>query len=112
MLKSRIIVIMLVLAIVSGCSDNTSNSHSAIIVINGEEYYGQKTVNQHEFKIKEKIGEVKKVIDKEKVPKEDFSSNAIEKGTKIYSVEEKGDIFLIKKNDNKYQIFSKTAYKE
>lgn len=101
---------MLACILVAGCSFQTNESvYAGIVRINGEEYYAQHTVENSEFSIKEKIGEVKQRIDQENVPKENWSSNGFDAGTEIYSTNEKDHVFLLKTTDGKYQILTKEA---
>ncbi|WP_338754897.1 hypothetical protein [Bacillus sp. FJAT-52991] len=81
-------------------------SYAAIVVINGQDYIGQNIVSNDEYTIKEHIGEVKTKVDHEKRPSENWSSNVFEEGTKIYSVNERNDVFLIEVRDNEYTVLA------
>ncbi|MGG3450164.1 hypothetical protein [Domibacillus aminovorans] len=48
-------------------------------------------------------------MEQEKRPSENWSSNAFEEGTKIYSVNEKSDVFLIEVGGNEYTILTQTG---
>ncbi|MCI2255547.1 hypothetical protein L2D08_14325 [Domibacillus sp. PGB-M46] len=94
---------------ISGCSNSSEEAYASIIIIDGKEYVGQELLTDNTFTVKEKVGEVKKQLDIDTMPKENWSSNAYEEGSDVYSVNEKDNIFLIEEHDNKYQILAEEA---
>ena len=72
-----------------GCSNSTEEySYAAILTVNGKEYIWQGDMENNEFTIDDKIGEVKKVVDAKLYPKENFSSNILKVGEEIYTSNE------------------------
>ena len=59
--------------------------------------------------MKEKVGEVKQLLDKDTFPEEEWSSNAFEEGSEIYPVKENDKVFLIKVEEDQYQILTNKA---
>lgn len=94
--------------LMSGCTSST-NSTASIIIIDGKEYYGQDIVATNKYTIDKEVGEIKLLVDSDTVPTKNFSSNTVKVGTKIYSVKENQNIYLIKVNSNKHQIFTHKA---
>ncbi|OAH55190.1 hypothetical protein AWH48_20210 [Domibacillus aminovorans] len=81
-------------------------SYAAIVTINGVNYIAQNIVTNNEFTIKEQIGEIKKKVDIEVVPTEDWNSNVFEEGNKIYTANEKNDIYLIEAREGEYTVLT------
>lgn len=102
-----IISVLCVLFFITGCSNSSEEAYASILIIDGKKYVGQELLTDNKFTVKEKVGEVKKQLDT--MPKEDWSSNAYEEGSEVYSVNEKDNIFLIEEHDNKYQILAEKA---
>ncbi|MCP3763684.1 hypothetical protein NLX67_15010 [Domibacillus sp. A3M-37] len=103
MIKNAVNIFFSIL-FVAGCANaNTSDgAYAAIVRIDGENYVAQDLVANDEFTVKEQVGEVQQVTDN--MPEDDWSANAFEKGNKIYSVNEKDNIFLIEENEGQYTI--------
>lgn len=106
MRKKFTYILILLIGLMAGCSNSSERAYAAILFIEGKEYYGQKIVNKDQYTIQAEIGKVKFRVDKETLPKQNFSSNSLEVGTPIYSVKEDKNILLVKLSDEKYQIFS------
>ncbi len=109
-MKKIIGTLSVILALMSGCSPGTQEiTYPAIVKFNGEEYYAHGAVENNEFTVKEKIGEVRKRVDVDKELKEEWSSNSFDVGTEIYSSNEKENVFLFKDYDGVYRTLTKEA---
>jgi hypothetical protein len=109
MRKTFIYILILLIGLMAGCSNSSEGAYAAILFIDGKKYYGQKIVNKDQYTIQDEIGKVKFKVDKDTVPKQNFSSNSLEVGTPIYRVKEDKNILLVKLSEEKYQIFSEKA---
>ncbi|OES45363.1 hypothetical protein [Domibacillus iocasae] len=94
---------------IAGCSHSSEEAYAAIVFIDGKDYIGQNLLTDNKFTVKEKVGEVKQRLDKDIRPEEEWSSNAFEEESEIYSVNEKDNVFLIKVEEDKYQILTSKA---
>lgn len=112
MKRISIFMILLLMGLLTACSSSSDGSIASVVFVEGKEYYGQKIVNKDQYTIHNKIGEVKYKIDKDKMPKEEFSSNTLEVGTPIYNVKENKNILLVKHSDEEYQVFSDRAIED
>lgn len=90
-------------------NSDAEGSYARILSINGEEYQSLGDENQGEYTISEQIGQVKKRVPPEVLPKKNLVSNYLNEGTLIFSVEEDSAVFLAEKKDERvYEIFHKS----
>ncbi|QKE72755.1 hypothetical protein HPK19_08010 [Arthrobacter citreus] len=75
------------------------NSTIAYLLMNGNEYLLQGHVETNKFTIKEQIGVVKKAIRGGAVLKDNFSSNILNVGDKIYSTNENTKVLIVEQKD-------------
>ena len=106
MVKLKALYITTALTFVTGCSETSETAYAGIVMIDGQDYIAQEIVSNDEFTVREQVGKVQKVVNKNQVSKEDWSTNAFAKGTEIYSVNEKENVYLIEVNDNEYTILT------
>ncbi|MBA2174877.1 hypothetical protein H0266_08230 [Halobacillus locisalis] len=79
-------------------------------MVNGEKYTWQGEIEKDEFTIGEKVGEVEKKVEKEVMPKTNFSSNILEVGEEIYIAAESKKVMMIKREDESYYKFTAESY--
>lgn len=79
-------------------------------MVNGEKYTWQGEIENGEFTVGEKVGEVEKKVEKEVMPKTNFSSNILEVGEKIYIAAESKKVMIIKREDGSYYKFTEGSY--
>ncbi|EIM05810.1 hypothetical protein A1A1_14269 [Planococcus antarcticus DSM 14505] len=118
-MKHYFIYILLCLMIVSGCSSEAQEgnnvateeaSYVGFVNIEGENYSAHEFAENGEYTIVEELGEIKKKVPAEEIPKENLTSNYFEEGTKVFSVKEDPEIFLVKdlvEGQDKYHIMKK-----
>ncbi|MBU8878831.1 hypothetical protein BGM26_07505 [Bacillus sp. FJAT-29790] len=71
------LTIMAGIIALTGCSNNTDGSYAGILIVDGKEYILQGDIENNEFTIGDKIGEVKKTVDADVYPKDNLSSNLL-----------------------------------
>ncbi|PEJ57160.1 hypothetical protein CN692_13485 [Bacillus sp. AFS002410] len=80
-------------------ADTVQNSTMAYLLMNGNEYVFQGHVETNKFTIKEQLGVVQKAIRGEAVLKDNFSSNILNVGDKIYSTNENTKVLIVEQMD-------------
>lgn len=118
MFKRKVLSILLLLSIVLvACSTATKESKSnlevgsegsyqALLFVNGTEFesFGE-TAKELGLVPGELIGTIKEKIDIEKLPTVELTSNYLNEGTEIYSVDGNEKIVLSKKENGEYEVF-------
>lgn len=115
MLRKNILSILIpifFLVVLFGCESGSSeSSYSAYLIINGKEYTWQGDIENNEFTVADKIGEVIKKVDKEVMPKDNLSSNFLEVGEEIYSSNEDSKVVIVKReHDGNFDKFTESDY--
>ncbi|REJ09037.1 hypothetical protein [Halobacillus trueperi] len=115
MLRKVILSILIptfVLVVLSGCNSGSSeSSYSGYLIIDEKQYTWQGDIENNNFTVADKIGEVNKKVDKEVVPKDNFSSNILEVGEEIYTSNEDGRVVIVKReHDGNYDKFTEGDY--
>lgn len=107
-----LVIPIFVLVVLSGCnSESSESSYGAYLIIDGKEYTLQGDIENNEFTVSDKIGEVNKKVDKEVMPKDNLSSNFLEVGEEIYTSKEDSKVVLVKREyDGNYDIFMESDY--
>ncbi|MCA0970557.1 hypothetical protein LCM20_08165 [Halobacillus litoralis] len=85
----------------------SNGSYQAELTIRGVTYMSLGQWNEGQYTIEEEIGEVKTKVDLDyrgDAP-EGISSNYLNEGTPIYSVQQYSDVFLAEREDGTYEIF-------
>ena len=102
--------------ILSGCSEPNSQasvkesvsdgSYPALLFVSGEERRSiGKTSEELQVEPGKLVGTVTTKYSIEITPKKELTSNYLEEGTEIYSVDGEPTMFLAKKKDGKYEVF-------
>lgn len=105
-----------ILPIITGCTEydqmtvqseiiQVHADSPAILIANGTRFTEVRESSGSEFTIGEKVGEVQERVGSDIVPSNNFSSNALEAGTEIYSIMEDPDIYLAKISSGSYMIY-------
>lgn len=107
-----LLIPIFILMVLSGCnSGNTKSSYGAYLIIDGKEYVWQGDIENNEFTVAEKIGEVNKKVNREIMPKDNLSSNFLEVGEEIYTSHENGKVVIVKReHDGNYDKFTESDY--
>lgn len=111
-----VLVICCILPIITGCTEydqmtvqseviQVHADSPAMLIANGNRFTEVRESAGSEFTIGEKVGEVQEKVASDVVPSSDYSSNALEVGTEIYSILEDPDIFLAKVSGSNYMIY-------
>jgi hypothetical protein len=111
--KLVLLAITLLIGIITlgGCSSSSpESSYAGILVINEKKYYWQGSIENGTFTIGEKIGEVQKAVEKDVMPKDNFSSNFLEVGTEIFSSNEDNKVIIVKRKNGKYGKLTESDY--
>ncbi len=114
---SRIALAIIIMLIITGCSTTTNNdnnsvsetssegSYEAILFVNGVELQSVgETAKELGLVPGEIIGKVTEKVDIEIVPTSELTSNYLNEGTKIYTVQGNTDMVLAKK-DGEFEVF-------
>ncbi|MDC3418392.1 hypothetical protein [Aquibacillus salsiterrae] len=100
-----------VLVVLYGCNGSGEGSYAGILMIDGIDYTWQGDIENKEFTIANKIGEVEKTVDKEIIPKTNFSSNMLEVGAEIFTSNEDAGVIIVKReHDGEYDKFIEKGY--
>ncbi|WDH83140.1 hypothetical protein PUW24_10230 [Paenibacillus urinalis] len=83
---------------------NNSNSSASILIYSGQEYIGQNVISSDQYPDKDLLGTISTKTDSNQIPQEDFSSNELTVGTKIYSLED--GILGAEVEENKLKLFN------
>ncbi|NME05913.1 hypothetical protein [Psychrobacillus sp. BL-248-WT-3] len=115
MLRKTILSLLIpifVLVVLSGCNSGSSeSSYGAYLIIDGKEYTWQGDIENNEFTVADKIGEVNNKVDKEVMPKDNLSSNFLEVGEEIYTSNEDSKVVIVKReHDGNYDKFTESDY--
>ena len=113
LIKNLLLLTLTLIAGISliGCSNSTEEySYAAILTVNGKEYLWQGDMENNEFTIDDKIGEVKKAVDAKVYPKENFSSNILKVGEEIYTSNDDTEVIIVKREDGSYDKFTEEGY--
>ncbi|WP_096156620.1 hypothetical protein [Bacillus sp. FJAT-45066] len=112
-----IVTIFIAFIILSGCSNFDSErnssyvvSYAGILVVDGKDYIWQGEVLNDEFTADVKIGEVKNKVKKEVKPKQNFESNYLDVGDKIYASKEDKDVLIVKLSDGTVVYMTVSGY--
>ncbi|KGR89391.1 MULTISPECIES: hypothetical protein [Ureibacillus] len=117
MIKATLVFFILLL--ITGCSTETnSNNHTTAVKTSSNSSYvakifvsgevlntGFEIANELGLEVGELIGTVKEKTDVEKRPTVELTSNFLDYGTEIYSVEGNPDIVLAKQDNGDYLVF-------
>ncbi|MFY3790685.1 hypothetical protein ACOQFO_03070 [Ureibacillus sp. MALMAid1270] len=112
-------LVLSILFLITGCSTSTNSSNDtskvetssngsyvAVLFLNGEVLHTEfETANELELVAGEFIGTVKGKIDVEIPPTVEFTSNYLDYGTEIYSVDGNPGIVLAKQENGDYLVF-------
>jgi hypothetical protein len=91
---------------VTGGDTSSKGSYQALLFVSGEELQSAgETANDLNLEVGELIGTVKEKVAIEIPPTVELTSNYLEEGTKIYSVEGNTKIVLAKKANGDYEVF-------
>ncbi|MBM7661804.1 hypothetical protein JOC85_002611 [Bacillus mesophilus] len=113
----KVFLVLSVLLSITGCSPLVNNnptkvetssngSYKALLFVNGMELQSVgHTANESELVVGEFIGAVNEKVDIEIRPSDELTSNYLEEGTEIYSVEGNTKIVLAKKENGDYEVF-------
>nr|WP_106783285.1 hypothetical protein [Lysinibacillus timonensis] len=116
MWKILLFCFMSVTIFITGCLGQETSSQiiekstpttPARLTIDGIEYISIGEFSEGLFTISQEIGEVKRKVDFDMIPYNDFESNYLEEGTKIYSVIESNSIVLAQVEEELFEIFSR-----
>ncbi|MYL36142.1 hypothetical protein GLW08_21450 [Pontibacillus yanchengensis] len=101
------IILLLVSTILVSCNQNEDSSYSAILIYEGNTYYGEKIVKKEDVQLGDSIGKITKKVEKEKMPNEELSSNYLDVNTNLYNVKNKTGYLAAKylEDENKYRLF-------
>jgi hypothetical protein len=105
-----VISLLSVLIALAGCSSTSNGSYAGILSVNEKKYIWQGEMEDDEFTLGKKIGEVLKKVNPEVVPKGDFSSNFLEVGEEIYSSNEDSRVLIIKRKSGSLEKMSEEDY--
>lgn len=78
-------------------------------MLNGKQYTYQGVVEEDEYTLGGKIGEVHRKVNIKTMPNENFSSNYLERGEKIYFAKEDKEVILVKREYGSIDIFTEKA---
>lgn len=85
----RILLITLTLILViiafTGCDRGTDSSYAGILIVDEKEYICHGKVENNEYTIGERLGEIQRKVDADMLPISDFSSNFLETGEEVYT---------------------------
>ncbi|MGG0177446.1 hypothetical protein [Gottfriedia acidiceleris] len=92
---------------------NESKSTSAdasigLLIVNGAGYRFEGVLHNKEFILNDQIGVVKEVVKNNRIPKDNFSSNMLKIGDKIYLTNEDPKVIIVKQEDGTILKFLKT----
>lgn len=121
-MKYYLVMVFSIFIILTGCSTESQEditeqinageeeaSYAAILRVNEAEYYSIGNENQGKYTLEEEIGEIKKRVPAEVLPRENLVSNYLDEGTLIFSVKENSNILLAEKKDKGgWEIFEKS----
>lgn len=103
-----------------GCIDESSDksaekssegSYGGYLIVNDKEYVWQGDIENEEFTVAEKIGEVDKKVPIEVMPKDNLSSNILEVGEEIFTSNEDSKVIIVKRKfDGEYDKFTEGDY--
>lgn len=95
-----------------GCNgDSTGGSYGGYLIVDDNRYVWQGDIENEEFTVAEKIGEVNKKVAIEVMPKENLSSNLLEVGEEIFTSNEDGKVIIVKRNfDGEFDKFTVEDY--
>ena len=78
-------------------------------MLGGKHYTYQGEVEEDEYTVGGKIGEVHRKVNIKTMPEENFSSNYLERGEKIYFAKEDEEVVLVKRANGGIDVFSGQA---
>ncbi|WP_422122051.1 hypothetical protein DHX103_09470 [Planococcus sp. X10-3] len=91
--------------------ESSEGSYGGYLIVNGREYVWQGDIENEEFTVAEKIGEVDKKVPIEVMPKENLSSNILEVGEEIFTSNEDSNVIIVKRKfDGEYDKFTEGNY--
>ncbi|WP_088068155.1 hypothetical protein [Gottfriedia luciferensis] len=90
----------------NGIIADTESSYLGVLNVNGKEYMWVGIIKNNEYTINKKIGEVKKSVAADVYTTENFSSNILKVGEKIYSSNEDSKVIIVEREDGNYHKFS------
>lgn len=103
-----LILLLMVSFAVSGCSETSSApSYQGVLKLHDQHYIYQGEVEDGEYTLGGKIGEVHRKVSVQTMPEDNFSSNYIERGENIYFAEEDKGMILVKRKNGSIDIFTK-----
>ncbi|MCP3032316.1 hypothetical protein LF817_13290 [Halobacillus sp. A1] len=89
-----------------GCNKSVEEGpYAGILMVDGEEYTWQGEIENNEFTVGEKIGEVNKKVEIEGTPKTNYSSNILEVGEGIFLAVESNKVIIVKREGGSYHQF-------
>ena len=104
------LLLLICIAFLSAChhtKETTKKSelcgYGPMMVINGKQYL--RLPVKETFKLDKELGKIQEKIAEKFHPEDNFSSNALEVGSTIYSVKEHSNYLLAKTEDNQYLLF-------
>lgn len=105
-------LVLMIGIIMTGCNaGSTESSYGGYLMIDGKQYTWQGDVENEEFTVAEKIGEVSKKVDVKTMPKTNFASNILEVGEEIYTSNEDSRVIIVKRDYNgEYEKFTEGDY--
>jgi len=102
MIKRILSVVLILISVIIafiGCDRSADSSYAGILIVDGKVYIWHGVIENNEYTIGEKLGEVQRKVDAKVLPKSNFSSNLLETGEEIYtSKEDSNVIIVIRKN--------------
>lgn len=102
------LTVLLGVTLLTGCDNSSSEAcYAGILIVNDQEYLLSGDVNNNEFTVGEKLGEVQRKVDPDVFPKESLSSNILAVGEEIYSSDEDSAILIVKREDGEYFKFER-----
>lgn len=78
-------------------------------MLGGKHYTYQGEVEEDEYTVGGKIGEVQRKVNIKTMPEENFSSNYLEIGEKIYFAKEDEEVILVERKNGGIDMFTEQA---
>jgi len=103
-MKKWISIFLVFFILFQGCQSN--DSYVGLVYIHGNEYIAQEEVDKSDIKVGKKVGKIHTKINEEEVPEHEYSSNMLDKGTKLFEIQHESRV-AAQINENRYRIFEK-----
>ncbi|NMO96432.1 hypothetical protein [Paenibacillus lemnae] len=103
-IAAMIALIFIAALALAGCNES-EKSYASILIYEDREYIGKHVVSKEKYQNIEEVGVVLSKTEADELPEDDFSSNEMKIGTKIYKETERHDTLLLEYDIEQYKVF-------